>query len=76
MGDPDLKLVTVFETDDGLAIALAKGLLSDAEIPFHVFGDEIGSRPGAGDSLIHRSYRVHVAADREDEARDLLRSIE
>ena len=75
-GEPDLELVTVLESIDRLVIALAKGVLEEAEISFHVLGDEIGGRPGMADPLIHRLCQVQVARDRETEALEILRPLD
>jgi len=65
-------MVMVLEGSDRLAIALARGLLEEAGIPFYVSGEEIGARPGMADPFIHPWCRVLVPRDRETDARALL----
>ncbi len=73
--DPNLELVTVLEGNDPLLIGLAKASLTDAGIPFYVLGEELGLRLGPVGSFMHPWCRIQVAADREQEARDLLQQI-
>ncbi len=67
--DPQLDPVAVFESNDRFAIALAKGSLEDAGIPFWMQGDYIakGLSPVSAPSC-----RFFVPKDREAEARELL----
>ena len=69
--DPNLDLVVVLETDDRIQLALAKGLLEDAGIPFFVLG-QIGTLVQDVDAFLHKWVRVQVPRDREAEARELL----
>lgn len=69
--DPALGLVVVLETNDGIQLALAKGLLEDAGIPFFVLG-QIATLIQDVDPFLHKSLRVQVPRDREAEARELL----
>jgi hypothetical protein len=73
--DPGLELVTVLEGDDPLLINLAKASLTEADIPFFVLGEELGLRLGPVGSFIQPWRRIQVAADREQEARELLQQI-
>ncbi|MGA9628207.1 MAG: DUF2007 domain-containing protein [Bryobacteraceae bacterium] len=69
--DPDLDLVVVLETNDRVHLALAKGLLEDADIPFFVLG-QIATLVQDVDGFLHKWVRVQVPRDREAEARELL----
>ncbi|MGA3097219.1 MAG: DUF2007 domain-containing protein [Bryobacteraceae bacterium] len=69
--DPTLDLVVVLETDDGVQLALAKGLLEEAGIPFFVLG-QIATLVQDVDAFLHKWVRVQVPRDREAEARELL----
>jgi hypothetical protein len=69
--DPDLDLVVVLETNDRIQLALAKGLLEDADIPFFVLG-QIATLVQDVDGFLHKWVRVQVPRDREAEARELL----
>ena len=69
--DPHLDPVAVFESNDGFAIALAKGSLEDAGIPFWVEGDETAPRLALG-PITFPLCRFLVPKDREAEARELL----
>lgn len=72
--DPTLGLVVVLETNDGIQLALAKGLLEDAQIPFFVLG-QIATLVQDVDGFLHKWARVQVPRDREAEARELLESL-
>jgi hypothetical protein len=69
--DPTLDLVVVLETDDPIQLALAKGLLEEADIPFFVLG-QIATLVQDVDAFLHKWMRVQVPRDREAEARELL----
>ena len=69
--DPNLDLVVVLETDNRIQLALAKGLLEDADIPFFVLG-QIATLVQDVDGFLHKWVRVQVPRDREAEARELL----
>ena len=69
--DPALGLVVVLETNDGVQLALAKGLLEGAGIPFFVLG-QIATLVQDVDAFLHKWVRVQVPRDREAEARELL----
>jgi hypothetical protein len=71
LSDPALGLVVVLETNDGIQLALAKGLLEDASIPFFVLG-QIATLVQDVDPYLHKWVRVQVPRDRETEARELL----
>jgi hypothetical protein len=72
--DPNLELVVVLETCDAFALALAKGLLAEAGIPFFVL-NEVSMLVTDVDPMLRKWVRIQVASDREAEARDLLARI-
>ena len=72
--DPALDLVVVLETNDRVQLAMAKGLLEDAGIPFFVLG-QIATLVQDVDAFLHKWIRVQVPRDREAEARELLESL-
>jgi hypothetical protein len=65
----------VMETNDGIHLAMAKGLLEDAGIPFFVLG-QITTLVTDVDGFLHKWVRVQVPRDREVEARELLEALE
>lgn len=66
---PDLETVEVLESGDPVAVALARGSLEDAGIPFYIAGDEISVR----EAPLPRGWcRIQVAREHEAEARRLL----
>ena len=69
--DPNLGLVVVLETNDRVHLALAKGLLEEANIPFFVLG-QIATLVQDVDGFLHKWVRLQVPRDREAEARELL----
>jgi len=73
--DPTLGLVVVLETNDGIRLAMAKGLLEDAGIPFFVLG-QITTLVTDVDGFLRKWVRVQVPRDREAEARELLEAME
>ena len=72
--NPDLDLVVVLETNDGIQLAMAKGLLEDAGIPFFVLG-QIATLVQDVDAFLHKWVRLQVPRDREAEARQLLEQL-
>ena len=72
--DPTLDLVVVLETNDGVQLAMAKGLLEDAGIPFFILG-QIATLVQDVDGFLHKWVRVQVPRDREAEARELLEEL-
>ena len=71
MPDPNLNLAVVLESNDAFAVALAKGLLDEAGIPFLV-QNGIATLVNDVDPMLRKWVKVQVAADREAEARELL----
>jgi len=70
-GDPILDLVVVLETNDRIQLALVKGLLEGAGIPFFILG-QIATLVTDVDGFLKKWVRVQVPRDREAEARALL----
>ena len=69
--DPALGLVVLLETNDRIQLALARGLLEDAGIPFFALG-QIATLVQDVDPFLHKMVRLQVPRDREAEARELL----
>ena len=68
--DPDLELVTVFDSDDLVAFELAKALLDEAGVEYLVKED-----PPAGfgfSPILHPVRRILIPAYRKDEALSLI----
>ena len=72
--DPTLDLVVVLETNDSVQLAMAKGLLEDAGIPFFILG-QIATLVQDVDGFLHKWVRVQVPRDREAEAKELLEEL-
>jgi hypothetical protein len=72
--DPNMELVVVLETDEPFALALAKGLLEEAGIPFMV-RNEITRLVNDIDPMLRKWFKIQVASDREEEARELLSTL-
>lgn len=72
--DPALDLVVVLETNDGIQLAMAKGLLEDSGIPFFGLG-QIATLVQDVDPFLHKWVRLQVPRDRETEARELLEGL-
>ena len=69
-----MKLVVVLETNEAFALALAKGLLEEAGIPFMIL-NEVSMLVNDVDPNLRKWIKVQVAADREAEARELLSTL-
>lgn len=69
--DPSLDLVEVLVTQDSMQLAMAKGLLEDAGIPFYTRG-QITTLVNDVDPFLNKHLPVLVPRDREAEARELL----
>ena len=67
--------MVVLETNDGIRLAMAKGLLEDAGIPFFALG-QITTLVTDVDGFLRKWVRVQVPRDREAEARELLEELE
>jgi hypothetical protein len=64
-------LVVVLETNDRIRLAMAKGLLEDAGIPFFVQG-QITTLIQDVDGFLRKWIGLQVPRDREAEAREVL----
>ncbi len=69
--DPNLDLVVILETNSRIQLALANGLLDDAEIPYFVLGP-IATLVTDVDPFLKKWVHLQVPGDRESEARELL----
>lgn len=70
MPDPDLEIVTIFESDDLVTFQLATAALEEAGIEFTVSQD---APPGFGFSpMLTQMRRILIPAYRVDEALQLL----
>ena len=69
--DPALELVVVMETNNGLQLAMATGLLDDAKLPFFVLG-QIAKLVNDVSPFLNKWVRLQVPRDREAEARELM----
>jgi hypothetical protein len=72
--DPNADLAVVLETNDLVQLAMAKGLLEEAGIPYFVLG-QIATLVQDVDGFLHKWVRVQVPRDREAEALDLLEEL-
>jgi hypothetical protein len=64
----------VLETNDRIQLALVKGLLEGAGIPFFILG-QIATLVTDVDGFLKKWVRVQVPRDREAEARELLEEL-
>jgi len=69
--DPAIDLVVVLESNDSIQLAMAKGLLDDAGIPFFVLG-QITTLVQDVDGFLRKWRKLQVPRDREAEALELL----
>lgn len=68
--DPNLQLVTVYESDDPISFNLAKSALEDAGVEFAEVRDAL---TGYGFSpIINPQSRILVAAENEPRAREAI----
>jgi len=71
--DPNLKLAVVFESDDPVALGIAKAAIEEAEIEFAVTEDAL---TGFGFSpIINPVCRIQVAESCRVQALDLLKDL-
>ena len=73
--DPELELVVVFESTDPVLIAMAKGALEDAEIPYFSL-NQITRLVNDVDPMLRKLIRIQVAADQAEKAREVLSMLE
>lgn len=69
--EPANRLVVVLETNDQIQLAMAKGLLEHAAIPFFVQG-QFATMYQNVDGFLHKWVRLEVPADRAAEAQEVL----
>jgi len=73
--DPNMDLVVVFESNDPVLIAMAKGALEEAEIPY--FGlNQITRLVNDVDPMLRKTIRIQVAADQAENAHEVLALLE
>lgn len=65
----------VLETNNQIQLAMAKGLLEDAGIPFFIQG-QIATLYQSLDGFLYKWIRVQVPEDRAAEAKDLLEQLQ
>jgi hypothetical protein len=68
---PASRLVVVLETNDQIQLAMAKGLLEHAAIPFFIQGQFVSMYQNV-DGFLHKWVRLQVPEDRAAEAQELL----
>jgi hypothetical protein len=69
-----MELVVGLETNTQIQLAMAKGLLEDARIPFFVLG-QITTLVTDVDGFLRKWVRLQVPRDREAEARELMEQL-
>ena len=69
--EPAMDLVVILETNDRIELALVKGLLEEAGIPFYILG-QIATLIQDLDPFLNKWAGVQVPRDREAEAREIL----
>jgi hypothetical protein len=75
--DPDLELVTIFETGDPADVLVAKSVLDEEGIEFFAKGEGVqdifgAGRLGAGFNTLAGPVRIQVRPEDADAARELL----
>jgi hypothetical protein len=80
-GDPNLKLLTVFETSDAALIAMARSILESAQIPFIVANEAMQDYIGWGRfpgpmNIATGPVQIQVAEGDAEEAERLLSELE
>lgn len=68
------RLVVVLETNDQIQLAMAKGLLEDAEIPLFIQG-QLATLYQPVDGFLRKWVRLQVPEDRAAEAREVLEHV-
>lgn len=77
--ESEMALVAVFETQNPIVLALAKGILEDAGVPFVVRGERVLGIPGGGFGFGASSAlpsRIEVQRGDQDRATELLSHFE
>ncbi len=72
--EPASRLVVVLETNDQIRLALAKGLLEQAGIPFFSRG-QLATLYQSVDGFLHKWISLQVPQDRAAEAQELLEEV-
>ena len=72
--DSNLNLVVILETNDPFALALAKELLKESDIPYFV-SNQITTLVNDVDPMLRKWVRLQVARHREAEAREVVASL-
>jgi hypothetical protein len=72
--DPSIELTVVLESNEPVQVAMAKGLLEDAGIPFFLL-QGITTLVNDVTPFLGKLVQVQVPRDREAEARELLASL-
>jgi hypothetical protein len=72
--DPSLELVVALESNNPVQLAMATGLLEEAEIPFFVLG-QITKLVNDVNPFLNKWVKVQVPKDREAEALELLEPV-
>jgi hypothetical protein len=72
--DPSLELVVVLESNNGVQLAMARGLLEEAEIPYYTLG-KITRLVNDVDPFLNKWVRLQVPRDREAEALEVLEPV-
>ena len=73
-GEGELNVLIRTGCKSPVAIGLAKSLLEEAEIPFFAMDQNLAARQESGN--LWGWWNVRVPAEREAEAREILRSVE
>ena len=72
--DPELEIVTIFESDDPVAFELAKAALDDAGVEYATVGEAL---PGFGFSpMLNPVRRILIPAHRKEWALELIAGAE
>jgi len=69
--EPETGPVVVLETNNTIQLAMARGLLDEAEIPYNLNG-QIATLVTDVDPMIHKWVRIEVARECEEEALEAL----
>jgi antitoxin (DNA-binding transcriptional repressor) of toxin-antitoxin stability system len=68
--NPELEIVTIFESDDPVAFSLATSVLDEAGVEYAVVED---GRPGFGlTPMVNRMRRIQIPAYRKEQALELM----
>jgi hypothetical protein len=72
--DPELEIVTIFESDDAVAFELAKAALDEAGVEYTTVGEAL---PGFGFSpMLNPVRRILIPAQRKEWALELIAGAE